>query len=187
MAHDYAKIMLDKANLNGENCDDYREFIAMFSHDLAETMLDEHSKRQDKSRPEALDDLQIDWSQAPDGFNYWAVDSSGPYWYRSKEPQWVDDHWDWYHDGKNGSCTEEAPLFNYDGPHQLSLRKRPEDIRTKRLVIRDGGYYQDHVNFDYYKFIESQWYRLESILSDTWIKCNQPNLKWLVEDSPLMK
>lgn len=110
MAHEYAKIMLDKAvNLDGENRDDYLEFIATFSYDLADSMIAEHDERQDKSRPEA--------------------------------------------------------------------------IEPNSVVVRDGAYYQDHVNFDYYKFIEGQWYKLQSHLSDKWIKCSQPNLKWLVEDA----
>lgn len=66
-------------------------------------------------------------------------------------------------------------------------KSRPEAIESNSVVVRDGGYYYDHVNFDYYKFIESQWYRLESILGDTWIKCSQPNLKLLIEDGPSIK
>lgn len=66
-------------------------------------------------------------------------------------------------------------------------KSRPDAIEKKQIIPVNGGYYQDYVNFDYYKLDGYEWYKLESVLSDKWIKCAQPNIKWLVEDRQFKK
>lgn len=182
MAHEYAKIILDNVvNLDGENRDDYLEFITTFSHDLAEAMLDEHSKRQDKSRPEAINDFKVDWSQAPDWANWWAMDCNGyAYWHSCSDMPFTSD--EIFEIPNPQGHTSDAPLFNYQGDWKKSLRKRPEAIAEKTVVIREGGYYHDHVNFEYYKLSEGKWFKIKSILDPVWIECDQPATTWLVEN-----
>lgn len=71
---------------------------------------------------------QPDWSQAPDGFNWWTQDKWGSFWY-DQEPKWIENEWGGYIVNKNNrSATKLAPSFNYDGNWQDSLRKRPSNI-----------------------------------------------------------
>ena len=73
------------------------------------------------------EEWQPDWSQAPDGYNWWAFDgfSKGANWYNSKP--WLDDDSEvedeWTAD--SGSFLI-APSFNYQSNWQDSLRKRPQ-------------------------------------------------------------
>ena len=123
MAHDHAMANMQHGYcFKGETIDK----LVQVAHDYADAMYAEYEKRQDKSRPEVLDDFQVDWNQAPHDFNYWAVDCFGAYWYRSIEPKWSDCGWTGYQDNMIGSCTEDAPMFNYTGSHKESLRKRPD-------------------------------------------------------------
>ena len=99
------------------------KIIAALSFDYAEAMLAEQEKRTDKTRPAVLDEFQVDWSQAPDWANWWAVDSNGIcYWYMI-EPrlteifpnEWV---------GCGYPTDTQAPSFNYQGDWKSSLQER---------------------------------------------------------------
>ena len=76
------------------------------------------------------EEWQPDWSQAPDGYNWWAMDGFIKHanWYIDK-PYLDDDseiESEWNIDLKTDSATYiKAPLFNYQGNWQDSLRKRP--------------------------------------------------------------
>ena len=76
---------------------------------------------------EAIDEWQPDWSQAPDGYNYWAFDgfSKRANWYKGKpyldEDSEIEDEWN----AELGKY-HEAPSFGYTGDWRNSLRKRPK-------------------------------------------------------------
>lgn len=71
------------------------------------------------------EEWQPDWSQAPDGYDWWAMDEYGSWWF-DQEPEWIDAEWAGYVFNKhNRSATEEAPSFNYQGDWKDSLRKKP--------------------------------------------------------------
>lgn len=71
------------------------------------------------------DEFQVDWSVAPDGYDWWAVDGWGAWWF-DQEPKWINFEWGGYVVNKhNRSATEKAPSFNYQGDWKDSLRKRP--------------------------------------------------------------
>ena len=78
----------------------------------------------------SLEEWQPDWSQAPDGYNWWAMDGfiKNANWYIDK-PYLDDDseiESEWNIVLKTDSATYiKAPLFNYQGNWQDSLRKRP--------------------------------------------------------------
>lgn len=71
------------------------------------------------------EEWQPDWSVAPDGFDWFAIDGVGAFWYR-KMPTWDGEEWSDYKDGKPGFETCPTVLFGYQGNHMNSLRKRPE-------------------------------------------------------------
>lgn len=69
---------------------------------------------------------QPDWSQAPDGYKWWAFDgySKGANWYNLKP--WIDDDSE-VEDEWNADLGSFliAPSFGYKGDWKDSLRKRP--------------------------------------------------------------
>ena len=73
------------------------------------------------------DDWQPDWSQAPDGYDWWAMDgfSGVANWYKS-EPFLDDDDTDEWNVVLSIATYREAPSFGYTGDWRNSLRKRPE-------------------------------------------------------------
>ena len=71
------------------------------------------------------EEWQPDWSQAPDGFDWLAIDGVGPFWYRNM-PTWDGEEWSAYKDDREGSSTENTMPFGYKGKYINSLRKRPE-------------------------------------------------------------
>uniref|UniRef100_A0AAU8KXM2 DUF551 domain-containing protein n=3 Tax=Viruses TaxID=10239 RepID=A0AAU8KXM2_9VIRU len=124
LAHEYSKVLLTKFETITV------DQIVDVSFSLAELMLAENEKRKDKSRPEVLDEWQPDWSQAPDGANWWAMDESGRSFWFAYEPYISSEYPDeWIFNGKNhGGIGHEywkSPNFNYQGDWKDSLRKRP--------------------------------------------------------------
>lgn len=124
MAHDYAIEMLKRG--------DPERSIAFDAWVLADTMQAEADKRAVKLPHVFFDakqneEWQPDWSQAPDGYNWWAFDglSKGANWYNSKP--WLDDDSE-VEDEWNADLVSFliAPSFNYAGNWQESLRKRPQ-------------------------------------------------------------
>ena len=139
MAHDWA-IKYGKVDSNHN-----RENTVQLAWEYADAMQAEADKRAEQKRKEIremlnadntfiekegqhFDDVewQPDWSQAPDGYNWWAFDgfSKGANWYNSKpwldDDSEVEDEWN----ADSGSFLI-APSFNYQGNWQDSLRKRP--------------------------------------------------------------
>ena len=77
-----------------------------------------------------LEDWQPDWSQAPDGYNWWAFDgfSKKANWYNSKP--YIDDEAEGNDEWNIESQADtkvflQAPSFGYQGDWKDSLRKRP--------------------------------------------------------------
>lgn len=77
-----------------------------------------------------LNEFKIDWSLAPDGFNWWAFDGSTKRanWYKTKpylsDDSDGDEEWDIE---INGHCYEQAPSFNFTGNWKDSLTERPNE------------------------------------------------------------
>ena len=70
---------------------------------------------------------QPDWSQAPSGYDWWAMDgfSGVANWYKS-EPFLDDDDTDEWNVVLSIATYREAPSFGYTGDWRESLRKRPK-------------------------------------------------------------
>ena len=118
LAHDYAM-----KHLEGKFYTESEQWRVAQAWEYADMMLAEQEKRTDKSRPVVLDEFQVDWSQAPDWANWWAMDSNGIcYWYMI-EPrlteifpnEWV---------GCGYPTDTQAPSFNYQGDWKSSLQER---------------------------------------------------------------
>lgn len=91
--------------------------------DLMQAEADKRIKSKNEEKRKALSELlnsacnahnnpndwQPDWSQAPNGANIWQKSSADNYY--------------WY---CGDTCLGIAPSFDYQGPWQKSLRKRPE-------------------------------------------------------------
>lgn len=73
------------------------------------------------------DEWQPDWSQAPDGYDWWAMDgfSGVANWYKS-EPFLDDDDTNEWNVVLLIDTYRKAPSFNYQGDWRNSLRKRPK-------------------------------------------------------------
>lgn len=142
LAHD-----INMANLKNTTCLRQKdiEAIVKVGFDYAEAMIAEEEKRKDKSRPlvfekldnvvvdkldnvDWVDDLefQVDWSQAPEGFDWWAKDAGGfCAWHRLK-PELLDEEFFAEKENDDSSLTfKSAPSFNYKGYWKESLRERP--------------------------------------------------------------
>lgn len=119
LAHSY---MVEYVKNNGLEVTDLEVRCAF---DIAEAMLEENEKRRDKTRPAVLDEFQVDWSQAPEGFNWWAKDAGGYCaWHRLK-PELIDEEFfAQREDGDSGLTFKKAPSFNYQGNWKDSLQER---------------------------------------------------------------
>jgi len=122
MAHEYA--MLHMVNPQYKDVDDLD--MVQWAFDYADAMQAEADKRVVKL-PDAFFDTkpneewQPDWSQAPDGYNWWAMDRDGfSCWHKSK-PNTQSGIYFWI----RLPTATKAPSFNYQGNWQDSLRKRP--------------------------------------------------------------
>ena len=91
--------------------------------DYADLMYAEQEKRTDKTRPAVLDEFQVDWNQAPEWANWWAMDSNGIcYWYMT-EPRLAETFPnEWISGG--GPMDIQAPSFNYQDDWKSSLQER---------------------------------------------------------------
>lgn len=144
LAHDYLRDIISNWDF-----DDNFDPVAQ-AYEYADAMLAENEKREQDKRTLAKDEngncmhfhttfgrgecfdcgaklkeeWRPDWSVAPDGYDWFAVDEWGSWWYRN-EPKWDGNEWTDYQDNLVGSESEQADLFNYQGDWQDSLRKRP--------------------------------------------------------------
>lgn len=93
-----------------------------------------------------VEEWQPDWSQAPDGYNWFCVGGcSGVGYFCKIEPVIYKDHY-WF----VGEDTKEIIDHGYQGDWQNSLRERPESLCevdwrvapswAKYWAVRDGGY-----------------------------------------------
>ena len=135
MAHDYAMKHIQ------EGWDINYDVLVADAWQYADAMQDEADKRKPSGFPNVLrgacgeivavkvDDKewQPDWSQAPDGYNWWAMDgfSGVANWYKS-EPFLDDDDADEWNVVLLIATYREAPSFGYTGDWRESLRKRPK-------------------------------------------------------------
>lgn len=134
MAHDYALEMLKETlptgSLYGGEAKSVAESIVKSAFALADMMQDEADKREDKTRPEVLEEWQPDWSQAPDGYNYWVATAdrsgkiSGGWFYDVKPEIGKSDGVSIYYSSNSSAVSTES--FNYQGNWKNSLRKRPQ-------------------------------------------------------------
>lgn len=144
LAHDWA--MRNYGQFNTE------KDLAKFAWKYADAMYEELEKRESKERPAiiagvvapaehyyngkkfdslkdaceyAMEQWQPDWSQAPDGFNWFAVDKNGLGYFYSYKPKYDDEHDYWY----DVDCLEGSALLSelhgYTGDWKDSLRERP--------------------------------------------------------------
>ena len=107
MAHDWAMICL-KSGLTAS-----MEELIIEAWKYADAMQAEADKRKPSGLPEALrEEWQPDWSQAPETAIAWKMQSES--------------HAAWIHDKSlsDFECSI-APLFDYQGNWQDSLRERP--------------------------------------------------------------
>ena len=123
LAHSY---MVEYVKSNGLDVTDLEVRCAF---DIAEAMLAENEKRTDKSRPAVLDEFQVDWSQAPEWANWWAMDgfSNKANWYYSTPylDEDSDGEYEWNIELRsNGETYSKAPSFNYPGDWKDSLLER---------------------------------------------------------------
>ena len=135
MAHDYAMKHIQ------EGWDINYDVLVVEAWQYADAMQAEADKREPSGFPNVLrgacgeivavkvDDKewQPDWSQAPDGYNWWAMDgfSGVANWYKS-EPFLDDDDTDEWNVVLLIATYREAPSFGYTGDWRESLRKRPK-------------------------------------------------------------
>lgn len=127
LAHDYAKIMLKISAESGDlfltNTDEIVKSIVSSSFNFAEAMLAENEKRKDKSQPEAIQNYEPDWNQAPDWANWWGVDEDGQsHWYDVKPDLDVNE---WAMGLGADDYSKSIEFSQYTGDWQNSLRKRP--------------------------------------------------------------
>ena len=126
MAHEWAMKIIE-GNMRAADASDLIERAWAY----ADAMQAEADKREKEEQSEhvfeAIDEWQPDWSQAPDGYNYWAFDgfSKRANWYKGKpyldEDSEIEDEWN----AELGKY-HEAPSFGYTGDWRNSLRKRPK-------------------------------------------------------------
>ena len=102
LAHEYAMLHMD---------DKYIELTVDRAWQYADSMYAELEKRQDTSRPDVLNDFEVDWSQAPSWAEWWEINKNGK--------------GAWCCKVLGGVGFISAPSFNYQGNWRDSLRKRP--------------------------------------------------------------
>lgn len=79
----------------------------------------------------SLEEWQPDWSVAPDGFNWWAMDGDNHcHWFKYK-PRIVNENNEFDVGYRCTTCDDQfrsALSFNYQGDWKDSLRKRPSEV-----------------------------------------------------------
>lgn len=128
-AQKFAEILLE-TGIRGEwdmlELDDMYAGVAHDAWKLADAMQAESDKRKPKGVPEVLE-FKIDWSLAPEGFNWWAMDKCGvATWFKEKplvgsivfQEEFVSG-------GEDGAI--DAPSFNFTGNWKDSLTERPNE------------------------------------------------------------
>lgn len=113
LAHDWAMKFGDS---------EYPNMMIEKAWDYADAMLAEDAKRNISEKPDSSE-WQPDWSQAPDGCNWWAMDSDYMASWFLNEPYISVNEWN-----TRGMDVDfkSSPLFNYQGDWRDSLRKRPK-------------------------------------------------------------
>lgn len=97
------------------------KMLAALTWQYADAMQAECDKRKPKGVPEALE-FKIDWSLAPEGFNWWAMDIDGScYWYFDKPTIKFDQAF------SAQGIIAQAPSFNFTGNWKDSLTERPNE------------------------------------------------------------
>lgn len=75
------------------------------------------------------EEWQPDWSVAPDGYDWFAVDKKGTAYFYTYKPETIesDEYWaDFTGISSNGTALESGSSFGYTGYWRESLRKRPQ-------------------------------------------------------------
>ncbi|AID17927.1 hypothetical protein AVT64_gp50 [Acinetobacter phage YMC11/12/R2315] len=121
LAHEYSKVLLTKFETITV------DQIVDVSFSLAELMLAEDEKRKDKSRPEVLEEFEIDWRMVPIDYKWFCVDSLGFGLVFKEKPDIFFNTsgiglW-----GINDACSGDMMVVRhkYNGDWKDSLRKRP--------------------------------------------------------------
>ena len=134
LAHEMALAMAADGNVPNEN-------IVTIVWQYADAMQAEADTREDKARPDALkavqqtfingveqprsapskEEWQPDWSQAPDGYNWFCVGLDGGYgFFTNQAPELFEDY---YIVGADGFVVRN---HSYQGDWRESLRERPQ-------------------------------------------------------------
>lgn len=149
LAHEYALKQMESLSENST-----MQSVVSVAWKYADAMQAEADKRKDKTRPDvlltkdkdgsclhfhhefghkkcmdcgaSLEEWQPDWSQAPEWANWWSVDENGTANFSGKKPHIEGHQWVYYSAAGEKPCHIEAPLFNYQGNWQDSLRKRTQ-------------------------------------------------------------
>ena len=120
MAHEWA-VKHGKSDTIGDRLN-----MVRYAWGYADAMQAEADKRAVKLPDVFFDtkqnkEWQPDWSQAPDGYDWWAMDRDGfSCWHKSK-PSTQSGIYFWI----RLPTATKAPSFNYQSDWQDSLRKRP--------------------------------------------------------------
>lgn len=93
-------------------------YFASLSYHYADAMLVAR-KSSTPSLPVETSELYIDWSQAPEWAPWWGMHRNGRTFWFGEKPYRTENVW------YGSQLDEEAPSFNYTGPWEISLRKRP--------------------------------------------------------------
>ena len=136
MAHEYA--MLHMSNPQYKDVDDLE--MVQWAFDYADAMQAEADKRitevridgvseehADALRKACVKEWQPDWSVAPQGYSWFAIDKDGSCGFYMKKPFPSDKFEAWFKDESDFSdFIRINQSFNYQGNWQDSLRKRPK-------------------------------------------------------------
>lgn len=125
MAHEYLIKMIGCPNIPAMNA----EQISSAAFDLVDAMIAEHHKRNYQEVQDGSE-WQPDWSQAPEGYDYWVAtaDYDGKIsggWFYDVEPEfgYGKEVSIYYSSNSNPILTKS---FGYQGDWRDSLRKRPK-------------------------------------------------------------
>jgi len=151
LANEYA--LMHMMNPKYKDVDDLE--MIQWAYEYADSMLAENEKREQDKRTLAKDEngncmhfhttfgrgecfdcgaklkeeWRPDWSVAPDGYDWFAVDKKGTAYFYTYKPETIEseEYWaDFTGISSNGAALESDSSFGYTGNWRNSLRKRPE-------------------------------------------------------------
>lgn len=127
LAQQYMVSVFSEAIQDIENIELHIKHLPKICFDMAEAMLAENEKRQNKSRPEVLSEPSIPWHEIPSNFKYWAAACqdgkiTGGLFFETEPEVGKAGKTSVYFDGTNVIVSDS---FGYKGEWWDSVRKRP--------------------------------------------------------------